>query len=190
MQLAPWLTRFVMLAAALSTASCAAINTGVDPMAREAGIRGGARMILYGSKSTIDNLKVYDNGSSEPLKIVMVNNPTFGQAMRNSMAQSAAQAEANRVGSATYTTNERYSPAVFLKTKGSHQLHLVASDGREVTIDRKGYVAKKYLIIDWLLFAPTLGTSILIDWTTGKWKEYGNIMVDSYFPPSGAPSGN
>src|SRR5205814_1424936 len=46
----------------------------------------------------------------------------------------------------------------------------------------KAHVSKGVFAVDWLLFAPTLGTSLLIDWATGKRHAYDAIEVDKYFP--------
>ncbi|SRR5213075_2068182 len=176
-------TQFLTILAMAYTSGCATITVHADPMAREAGRPGDARVILYGSKANIDNMKIYENGAAKPLSVVMVNNPTFGQALSNSTRQTVAQQAANASGvSQEYTTTERYSPAIFLKTKGTHTLRLVRSDGKEVTVVTKPHVGMRYVIIDWLLIAPTFFTSILIDWSTGKWGMYDAIQVNQYFP--------
>lgn len=181
-------TRFTLVAALLSATACATISTGVDPMAREAGVTSGARVILYGSKANIDNTKFYQEGASEPLKVVMVNNPTFKQVMSNSFnemsadARASGQAASTGVGIAYYTTTMRYSPAIFLKQKGAKTIHLVRSDGQKATIVLKPHIGMGYLICDWLLVAPTLGASLFVDMATGKWKKFDNIEIDTYFP--------
>ena len=175
----------VTTTALLFTQACATLSTNVDPMAREAGVRGGARVILYGSKANIDNLTISQNEGRDTLKIVMVNNPTFGQVMKNAAREEVAKGSlqgAPAGSSASYTTTERYSPAIFLDQKGTHTLHLVRSDGQQATVVTKAHVSKGVFAVDWLLFAPTLGTSILIDWATGKWNSYDSIEVDRYFP--------
>lgn len=164
--------------------ACATITTGVDPAARQAGVKTGAQVVLYGSKANIDDTKFYQEGSSEPLKVVMVYNPTFKQAVGNAVRQEIAQVNANNspTGSASYTKTERWSPAIYLKQKGAHTIHLVRSDGATATIVAKPHVAMSYVIADWLLIAPTLGTSLFIDMATGKWKKFDDIEVDTYFP--------
>jgi hypothetical protein len=183
-------TRLLALVALGLSTGCATLTTGVDPMARQAGVRGGARVLLYGNKNTIDNLKIYENGSSAPLKVVMVNNPTFKQALGNELRREVAQQAANASGIAqTYTINERYTPAIFLKTKGTHTLRLVRPDGSETTIVAKPHVGKKYVVMDWLLVAPTFFTSLIIDMSTGKWNSYDNIEVNRHFPTAAGQGG-
>lgn len=171
----------LLAAVGLITSACATITHGVDPQAREAGVTNGARVILYGSRANIDGLRIYQGDSKEPLKIVMVPNPTFGQAVGNAVRQSAAQAQANQTGSASYTQSMRYSPAIYLKHKGTKTLRLVRTDGAEATVVTKSHVGMRYVIIDWLLFAPTIGLSLGIDWATGKWNMYDSIEIDRYF---------
>jgi len=187
MNIRTW-NQLLALGIVVASTGCATINVHSDPMAREAGVEGGARVILYGSKATIDNLKIYRDDAQVPLKIVMVNNPTFKQAVGNSAAMVSAemraegQAASTGYGSASYTTTTRFSPAVFLKQKGTHTLRLVRSDGAEAKIVTKPHVGMRYVIIDWLLVAPTFFASIGIDWATGKWNMYDNIEIDKYFP--------
>jgi hypothetical protein len=171
--------------ALLLVAGCATLTTGVDPMARDAGVRGGARVILEGSKANIDSMMISQNEGRDTLKIVMVNNPTFGQAMKNAGREAVARGAASGAPVGTtvsYTTTERYSPAIFLNQKGTHTLSLVRSDGQQATVVAKPHVGKRYVIIDWLLIAPTLGTSLIVDWVTGKWNMYDAIEVNQYFP--------
>jgi len=176
------------LALAFGVGGCATINVHADPMARQAGRPGAARVVLYGSKATIDNLRVYENGSAEPLKIVMVNNPSFKEVAKNSFnemnaaAQANAQAAATGFGMARYTTTTRYSPAIFLDTKGTHSLRMVRSDGQEATVVLKPHVGKSYVVLDWLIAAPTIFTSLIIDAKTGKWNSYSAIDIDKHLP--------
>jgi len=165
--------------------ACATLSTNVDPMARDAGVRGGAQVILYGTRDNIDNMTISQNDGRDTLKIVMVNNPTFGQVLKNQARAEVAKGslQGQPAGtSASYTTTERISPAIYLDQKGTHTLHLVRRDGEQATVVTKAHVSKGVFAVDWLLFAPTLGTSLLIDWATGKWNSYDAIEVDKYFP--------
>ncbi len=117
--------------------ACATLSTNVDPMARDAGVRGGAQVILYGTRDNIDNLTISQNDGRDTLKIVMVNNPTFGQVLKNLSREEIAKGslQGQPAGtSASYTTTERISPAIYLNQKGTHTLHLVRKDGQQATV--------------------------------------------------------
>lgn len=179
----------LLVSTMLQTAACATLSTHVDPEAREAGVKSGARVVLYGLKSNIDGMKIYADDSTEPLTTVMVLNPSFSQSVGNSLAEASAkarasgQAAATGYGNASYTTTTRYSPAVFLDQKGTHKLRLVRADGAEATVVTKSHVGMRYVLIDWfVLGAPTIFTSVAVDWSTGKWNLYDAIQVDQYFP--------
>jgi hypothetical protein len=160
-------------------AACATINTGVDPEAKAAGVKRGARVHIRGASAR--DVTVY-NEEGEKLAIRIVEDPTFMQALGNSMAQSAAE----NSGAATYTTTTRLTPAVFLSPKRDHTLRLVKNDGSTVVIQRPRKLGKRYFIIDWLIFAPTLGFSLAIDWATGQWNDFEDINVDEEFRKAAA----
>lgn len=175
----------VLVLAPLLSGACATINTGVDMEARKVGEPRAARVYLRGNTTGIT---VYREGESVPLQVVMTIDPTLQQAIGNATRQSIAE----NSGAATYTTTNRLSPTIFLNPKKTHVLKLVRSDGAVVTVERKSHIAKKYFVIDWLLFAPTLGLSIGIDWATGKWKNFNEIDVTAEFARAaarGAPVG-
>lgn len=175
------LARSLPLVTALALAtlpSCATINATVDPWAREAGVTAGAPVVLWG---TVGKVRIYQEGSAEPLKVVMIANPTIEQAVGNALRQSAAQSQANRVGSATYTETMRWSPAIYLRQKQTHRLRIVHEDGRVRNVVMKPRIGKKYFVIDWLLVAPTVFLSLGIDWATGKWQVFDAVHVDRLF---------
>lgn len=185
------MSRLVQLARTLSTfallpaAACATINAGVDPWARQAGVTAGAPVIMYGNSA---GMRVYADGSNTPLKVVIVQNPTMGQAISNAIRQEFAQVQANHSagGTATYTRTMRFSPAVYLKQKHKHTLRFVRADGKEAIVEATPHIAKKYLIIDWLLTAPTFFMSLVIDASTGKWKTFDAVDVDVLFQRAGS----
>lgn len=172
--------RLLALVPLLQFAACATINTGVDPFAKQANVKGGARIYLRGNT---EGVTVY-NDKGEQLKVLMVNDPTFGQALGNELARVSAE----QTGQATYKTKERYSPAFFVSPKTDHKLRLVRRDGSSVIVERNGKIGKKYFVIDWLLVAPTLGLSLGIDWMTGQWKDFEEINVDTEFQKAAAAS--
>jgi len=169
----------------LSLMGCATINANVDPWAREAGVRAGAPVILYG---TVSDITVYEEGSGTPLKVVIVANPTMKQAISNAVRQEFAQVQANHnaSGSATYTRTMRFSPAVYLNQKKKHNLRLVHRDGRTTVVEATPHIGRKYLVVDWLLTAPTFFMSLVIDASTGKWKVFDPIDVDVLFRRAGS----
>ena len=177
--------RFLSICALLQLAACATINANIDPWAREAGVRAGAPVILFG---TVSDVTVYEQGSNTPMKIVIVQNPTVKQAIGNAMRQEFAQVQANQAagGSATYTRSMRFSPAVYLNQKRAHQLRIVRKDGREAVVVATPHIGKGFLIVDWLLTAPTFFMSLLIDASTGKWKVFDAVDVDALFQRSGS----
>lgn len=168
-----------------SLMGCATINANVDPWAREAGVRAGAPVILYG---TVSDITVYEEGSGTPLKVVIVQNPTMKQAFSNALRQEFAQVQANHnaSGSATYTRTMRFSPAVYLNQKKKHNLRLVHRDGRTTVVEATPHIGRKYLVVDWLLTAPTFFMSLVIDASTGKWKVFDPIDVDVLFRRAGS----
>ncbi len=172
--------RPLLLALPLLLAGCATINATVDPWAREAGVRAGAPVILFGK---VGQVRIFREGQAEPLKVVIVENPSFKTALGNAIRQSAAEARAGAspTGTASYTRNMEYAPAVYLKQKQIHRLRVVHPDGREAVVVARPHVAAKYLVVDWLLVAPSFFTSILIDWGTGKWQVFDPIDVDALF---------
>jgi hypothetical protein len=129
-------------------------------------------------------VQIFREGSTTPLKVVIVENPDFKTALGNAVRQSAAEARAggSPTGTATYTRNMQYAPAVYLQQKQTHRLRIVRADGREAIVVAKPHVGRGYLIVDWLLVAPTFFTSIVIDAATGKWKVFDPIDVDVIFP--------
>jgi len=173
--------RLTAVTALLSLLGCATINAGVDPWAREAGVTAGAPVILSGK---VGSVQIFVDDQPRPLKVVIVENPTFSSSLGNAIRQSAAEARAGSspTGTATYTRNMQYAPAVYLRQKQTHRLRVVRADGREAIVVSKPHVGRKYLIIDWLLIAPTFFTSIVIDWGTGKWHVFDPIDVDAIFP--------
>ena len=178
--------RALVLGVVTALPACATINATVDPWAREAGVTAGAPVVLYGK---VGSVTVYREGDPRPLKVVMIANPTLGQSIGNAMRQSAAQSQANRVGSATYTETMRWSPAVYLRQKQTHRLLVVREDGRQAVVVAQPHVAAKYLVIDWLLMAPSFFTSVLVDWGTGKWQVFDPINVDALFLSGGKEDG-
>jgi hypothetical protein len=177
--------RFVSLGLLLALTGCATINANVDPWAREAGVRAGAPVLLYGA---VGDVKVYEEGSETPLKVVIVQNPSFKQAMSNAVRQEFAQVQANHNagGHATYTQKMRFTPAVYLNQKHKHNLRVVHADGRSNVIEATPHIGRSFLIVDWLLTAPTFFASMVIDATTGKWKVFDPINVDVLFRPQGS----
>jgi hypothetical protein len=174
-------TKWWSLTLALVAASgCATINAGVDKYAKEAGVPGGSRLILYG---TVTDVQVFHRDRPDkPLPVVIVPNPTFMQAVGNSVNQSLAQAQANHTGgTVTYNTTTRWSPAIYLNQKANQPLRIVHRDGRVVEYLARPRIAKRVVAIDWLLFTPTLGLSVIIDAWTQKWKWYESVNVDELF---------
>ena len=168
-------SRALIVLAAFYCVGCATLTVNVDPSAREAGVRAGSQVILKGNT---DGLQVFQDGSSEPMKIVSVENPNWKTAVGNATRQSVAE----NSGAATYTRKMQYSPAIYLNQKHTHTLRLVRSDGSQAVVVQKPHVGMRYVVVDWLLFAPTLGTSLIIDWSTGKWKSFDAIDVGTVFP--------
>ncbi len=164
----------------VATAGCATINASVDRHAKEAGEPGGSRLILYG---TVNDVQVFHRDQPDrPLRVVLVPNPTFSQALGNSMNQSLAQAQANHTGTTvTYTESMRWSPAIYLNQKGNQRLRVVHRDGREVEYIARPRIDKRVFFIDWILFAPTVGLSLVIDAATQKWKAFESVNVDELF---------
>lgn len=158
-------------------ASCATFTAGIDPAAREAGVTAGAFMYLRGN---VEGLRVYRDDHAEPLKIVMQADNSLKGAVRNAGAEAGARGRAQGGVSQTYTVKTEFIPVVYLDRK-PHRLRLVRPDGSQAVVDVKPHVGKRYVVVDWLLFAPTLGTSLLIDAMTGKWKMFREINVDAAF---------
>ena len=174
--------RCVPFVVMLHATGCATISATVDPWAREAAVTAGAAVILSGK---VSDVTIYGEDGS-PLKMVMVQNPSAAQAISNAVRQSAAQSQANQVGSATYTQSMTWAPAIYLKQKQTHRLHIVHRDGRSVDHIAKPHVRKSVFAIDWILAVPTFFTSLLIDWSTGKWQAFDPVDVDKLFQNSGA----
>jgi hypothetical protein len=170
--------RLLALVPLFQFVGCATISTNLDPGAKAAGIKSGTRIILRGNTQGVS---VY-NDKGEKLMIVMVEDPTFRQALGNATAQAAAE----NSGAATYQTTTRISPAIFVSPKKDHTLRLVRADGSSVMIQRDGKVGKRWLVIDWLIFAPTLGFSLAVDWATGQWTMFEDINVDTEFRKAAA----
>lgn len=173
--------RTLALAALLVLPGCATLNAHIDPWAREAGVTAGAPVILSGR---VGQVTIYADDQAEPLKMVIVENPNFSTAVANAIRQSAAQARAGSSpsGTATYTRNMQYAPAIYLRQKRTHRLRIVRPDGSEAIVVAKPHVGRGFLIVDWLLIAPTVFTSIVIDAATGKWQVFDPIDVDAIFP--------
>lgn len=173
--------RMAALLPLMQVAGCATLTVSLDPEAKEAGIKGGARVFLRGNT---EGVRVFrDDGS--PLRVVMTEDPTLRQAIANE----ARRVSAEQGGAATYETRVRVSPTIFLDTKQDHRLRLVRPDGSSVTVTRNGRIGKKYFIADWLLSAPTLFLSLGIDWATGKWVVFDEINVDEEFRRTGTSTG-
>lgn len=168
----------VALVTVLALTGCATINAHVDPWAREAGVTAGAPVYLYGQ---VGQVTIYGDGASEPLKVVIVENPDFSTAVGNAVRQSAAEARAggSPTGSASWTRIMQYSPAVYLMQKQTHRLRIVRNDGREGTVVLEPRIGKGYFIVDWLLAAPTIFASLGVDWATGKWHVFDVVDVDA-----------
>ncbi len=176
--------RILSLTPFVALVGCATINATVDPWARQAGVTAGAPVILTGK---VGQVQIFREGSTTPLKVVIVENPSFKTAVGNAVRQSAAEARAGSspTGTATYTRNMEYAPAVYLQQKQTHRLRIVRPDGREAIVVAKPHVGRGFLIVDWLLVAPTFFTSIVVDAATGKWKVFDPIDVDTIFPTGG-----
>lgn len=162
---------------ATALASCATISAGVDPAARQAGVTAGAHVYLRGN---VDGLRVYREDRPEPLKIVMQLDNGFKDALRNAGAEAGAKGRAQGGGVQTYTVKNKYAPVVYLDRK-PQRLRLVRPDGSQAVVEVKPHLGRRYVVADWLLFAPTLGTSLLIDAMTGKWKMFHEVNVDAAF---------
>lgn len=173
--------RCLPLVVVLQATGCATINATVDPWAREAGVTAGAPVLVFGK---VSDVTIYDEGGN-PLKMVMIDNTSAAQVVSNELRKAAAQSQANQVGSATYTRSMTWAPAVYLKQKRTHRLHVVHRDGRSADVVAKPHVRKSVFAIDWLLAAPTLFTSLLIDWGTGKWQAFDPVDVDALFRSQG-----
>jgi hypothetical protein len=171
----------LLLAGVMALTGCATINAGVDPWAREAGVTAGAPVILFGQ---VGRVKIYADGAKEPLKVVIVQNPSFSTSLKNATRQSAAEARAGASpnGKATYVREMEYAPAIYLRQKATHQLRIVRDDGRDTTIFSSPHTGKKYFLIDWVLVAPTFFASLAIDYATGKWQVFNAVDVDKLFP--------
>lgn len=173
--------RMVALLPLVQLAGCATLTVSLDPVAKEAGITGGARVYIRGNT---EGIRVFQEDGS-PLQVVMTEDPTLRQALANE----ARRVSAEQAGAATYETRTRLSPTIFLNTKEDHRLRLVRPDGSSVTVTRNGRIGKKYFIADWLLVAPTVFLSLGIDWATGKWVVFDEINVDEEFRRASTASG-
>jgi hypothetical protein len=167
----------------LGVPGCATINTKVDPDARKAGVPGGTRVYLRGNAQGV---RVYTEDGT-PMPVLLTADPTLAQALGNELGRVSAEQR----GAATYTETMRLSPTIFLDQKQkTHTFRLVRSDGSSVLVTREGKLGKRYVVIDWLLFAPTLGLSLGIDWMTGRWRMFEHVNVDEEFrraATSGSP---
>lgn len=168
-----WL-RLAALLPVLGVPGCATITTKADPEAREAGVKGGTRVYLRGNATGV---RVYTEDGT-PLRVLMTNDPTLAQALGNELSRVSAEQR----GAATYTETMRQSPTIFLDQKQkTHKIRLVRADGSTVVVTREGKLGKRYVVVDWLLFAPTFGLSLGIDWMTGRWRMFESIDVDDEF---------
>jgi hypothetical protein len=171
--------RLVAFLPLLSAPGCATITTKADPDARQAGVAGGTRVYLRGKA---EGVRVYYEDGT-PLRVMLTNDPTLAQALGNELSRVSAEQR----GAATYTETMRQSPTIFLNQKQkTHKLRLVRADGSTVLVTREGKLGKRYLAVDWVLFAPTLGLSIGIDWMTGRWRMFESINVDEEFQRAAA----
>ena len=172
--------RALAVLALIALPGCATINAGIDPWARQAGVTAGAPVILEGKVGLVT---IYADDDNRPLKVVIVQNPSFKTALGNAIRQSAAEARAggSPTGSATYTKKMEYAPAIYLRQKQAHRLRIVRGDGREAVVVAKPHVGRGFLFVDWILVAPTFFTSIVVDWATGKWHVFDSINVDTIF---------
>lgn len=145
--------RALAVLALVALPGCATINAGIDPWARQAGVTAGAPVILFGK---VGQVTIYADDDNNPLKVVIVENPSFKTAVGNAIRQSAAEARAG--GSPTGTA--------------SYTRRVVA----------KPHIGRGFLIVDWLLVAPTFFMSMVVDAATGKWHVFDSIDVDTVFP--------
>lgn len=180
LQYQKWM-RMAALVPLIQLAGCATLTVSLDPAAKDAGVKGGARVFIRGNT---EGIRVFREDGT-PMRVVMTEDPTFRQALANE----ARRVSAEQSGAATYQTTTRLSPTIWLDTKQDHRLRLVRPDGSSVTVTRNGRIGKKYFIADWLLSAPTMFLSLGIDWATGKWVVFDEINVDEEFRRASTSSG-